>query len=655
MSTPTAAAAPRLRTLDSAAFRARYGCERLDATVLANRFRYVLEHVCQRLLACAFSPPLRDFYDFAATLTGPPELGYPVPAVSKTFVAFTGTMTESVRNTIEEYGPERLAPGDVIIANDPYRTGTHVNDVLFCRPVFHAGRIVAFVTIKAHQLDIGGSVPGGFSATKTSVYENGLVLSPRALFRGGAEVVETFELFRDNVRFAALIERDMRTLCACLELGEQLLAASIARHGVAALHGAMRYVCDADAERMTEALERLPDGTWHGAALVDCDGLDDTEQYPVRATIRKHGGRIEVDFSDTARQARTSINGTFLDAKTVVGVALKFMLDPDGPFTSGLYRPVDILVPEGAICSALPPEGVVFAYGESTNALLLAMFAAMADALGEGAIAGDHGAPNIHTAHGRRADGSPWIAVGVNGGERGPWGATRAGDADSFSIFYQANSIDTAIEVTEADAPVVILRREYLADTAGAGLHRGGAAVLKDSLFLEPAEHAVITLRLREPTGRGVRGGGDGPTGGVWVWREGGVPAALARGTGTASYRDATRVAGRLDPLTGAPDPQGDYHWFGRERSWPTPAGAVFRYLTNGGGGWGDPYARDPERVCRDVRDGYVSIEGARRDYGVVIEGEPERDPEGLRVDAAATARLRAARAGGQGRKPGST
>ncbi|MCC7463549.1 MAG: hydantoinase B/oxoprolinase family protein, partial [Gammaproteobacteria bacterium] len=150
-------------------------------------------------------------------------------------------------------------------------------------------------------------------------------------------------------------------------------------------------------------------------------------------------------------------------------------------------------------------------------------------------------------------------------------------------------------------------------------------------------------LRLREPTGRGVRGGGDGPTGGVWVWREGGAAAACGRGSDAASYRDATRVAGRLDPVTGVPAAHGEYHWFGRERSWPTPAGAVFRYVTNGGGGWGDPLARDPERVCRDVRDGYVSIEGARRDYGVVVLGDPDNDPEGLRVDPEATTRLRAA------------
>jgi N-methylhydantoinase B len=160
----------------------------------------------------------------------------------------------------------------------------------------------------------------------------------------------------------------------------------------------------------------------------------------------------------------------------------------------------------------------VFAYGESTNALLLAMFTAMADAVGEDAIAGDMGAPNIHTAHGRRSDGSPWIAVGVTGGERGPWGATRAGDADSFSTFYQANSIDTAVEVSEADAPIVILRREYLADTAGVGANRGGAAVLKDSLFLEPAEHAVIALRFKQRPAAAYAAARR-PTGGAWVWR----------------------------------------------------------------------------------------------------------------------------------------
>ena len=224
-----------------------------------------------------------------------------------------------------------------------------------------------------------------------------------------------------------------------------------------------------------------------------------------------------------------------------------------------MYRPVDIVIPPGAICSALPPQGVVFAYGESTNALLLAMLQAMADAVGEDAVAGDMGSPNLHTARGVNADGTPWIAVGVAGGEAGPWGATSAGDADSYSKFYQANSIDTAVEVSEADSPVVVLRREYVADSGGAGYNRGGAAVLKDSTFLAPAAHNLIVLRFKEPTGKGVRGGGDGATGGVWLWHAPPGERVARPGTGAESYRSAIRVAGRLDTTTGLPGRTAEY------------------------------------------------------------------------------------------------
>ncbi len=631
----------RLRDLSEEEFIARYHCSRFDATVLSNRYTYILEHMCSRLLACAFSPILRDFYDFAATLTGSPDRGYPTPVVSKTFIAFTGTMTESVRNTIEEFGVERLCPGDVVIANDPYRTGTHVNDILFCLPVFFQDRILAFVNIKAHQLDMGGSVPGGFSATKTNSYENGLVLSPRLLMHRGKRVPETWNLIGDNVRFADMLARDMQTLISCIKLGESLLLESIRRHGWAAIEGAMDYVCDADAERMQEAISRLPDGVYTGSAMVDADGVDDTEEYPVHVRIQKAGSKLEVDISHTARQARTCINGTWLDTKTTVGAALKFLLDPQGSFTSGTYRHVDIVMPDGAICTALPPDGAVFAYGESTNALLAAIFQALSPALGELAVAGDHGAPNLHTGVGIHDDGQLWVAIGVAGGETGPWGATRHGDADSFTKFSQANSLDTPVETSEADHPLVIMRREYAIDTAGAGYNRGGAAVLKDSLWLQPATHSVITLRFKQASGFGVLGGHDAPTGGVWLWQPEQKAEAIQLGLDTATYQRATAVAGVLDSTTQRPSKQGEYVYYARSPNWPTKKMASFRYITNGGGGWKDPHLREIERVLADVRDEYVSIEVARDIYKVVIIGDPRLDPEGLKVDQKATERLR--------------
>jgi N-methylhydantoinase B len=640
--TTTAAPPTRLRALGEEEFAERYRCDRFTATVLANRYRYVVEHMCARLLTSAFSPILRDFYDFAATLTGPPAEDYPTPAMSNSIVLFTGAMMDSVRNTVEEYGPERLRPGDVIVANDPYRGGTHVNDLLFVRPVFHEDALTGFVNMKAHQLDMGGVVPGGFTLTKKTVYEDGLVLSPRALFAAGEPVRETWSLIFDNVRFGPILFPDMQSICAELELGERLFAETIERYGADAVHGAMAYVCDASGERIAQALEAIPDGEWAGEDATDCDAVDDTEEYVVRVRVTKRGGRAEVDFSGTSRQARTCINCTALDAKTTVGIAFKYLFDPRGPFTSGTTRGIDIVIPEGTVVSALPPDGAVFAYWEQNQTMISAILRALAQALGPAAMAGDRGSADIHNANGVLPDGSPWIAAAQCGGEIGPFGANRHGDADSQMLSYQATGIAPAAEAVESGAPVVVLRHEIVPDTGGPGENRGGAAVVRDSLWLRPAEHHIMSLRYKRPTGFGVHGGGDGPTGGIWFWE----PSEELRipSTAPAAYRDSIPVAGVLDPETKAPSGEGRYHYPYRVPSWHTEPMSILRYLTNGGGGWGDPFERDPERVLRDVRDGYVSIEGAARDYGVVVEGDPDEDPEGLTIDLEATADLRSRR-----------
>jgi N-methylhydantoinase B len=637
-----------IRDLDGEAFQARYGCDRFTATVLASRYRYIVEHVCGKLLTAAFSPILRDFYDFAATITGPGAHGYPTPAMSNSIVLFTGTMTDSVRNTIEEYGPERLTPGDVIVSNDPYRTGTHVNDLLFCRPVFAAGALLGFVNLKAHQLDMGGTVPGGFSLVKRNVFETGLVVSPRALYRDGEPVRETWSLIFDNVRFGEILFPDMQTVCAGLELGERLLVDTVERYGAAAVHGAMAYVCDGAAERMSQALAALPDGSWEGEDVADCDGVDDTEEYRVRVRITKRADRAEVDFSGTSRQARTAINATPLDAKSTVGVAFKYLLDPGTPFSSGTYRPLDIVLPEGTVVSALPPDGAVFLYYEQNQVMIGALLRALAQALGPRAIGGDRGTTDIHNASGVRADGSPWVSAAQIGGELGPLGASEHGDGETWMLSYQANGIVGAIEAIETDVPVALLREEPVPDTAGPGAHRGGSAVVRDTLLLTAAEHNLMSLHYKRPAGFGVHGGGDGRNGGVWVWEtDAESPAQTPRpGVGDDAYRTATPLAGVLHPETHAPDPAGEFHYPYARASWHTEPLSVLRYVNRGGGGWGDPLERDPERVLLDVRDGFVTIAGAERDYAVVVRGDPDEDPEGLVLDREATARLRAHRSG---------
>ncbi|NWJ71083.1 hydantoinase B/oxoprolinase family protein [Pseudonocardia sp. ICBG1122] len=646
MTAPTTA----LRDLTDGQFAARYDADRFTAGVLGNRMRYIVDHMCAGLLNNAFSSILRDWYDFGATIAGPPEQDYQMSTVSNSLAVFLGTMGDAVRNTITEYGPEEVEEGDIIIANDPYRVGNHVNDMCFIRPVFHEGRIISFVTIRAHQLDMGGVVPAGFSATKRNSYENGLVISPMRLYAKDKPVKATFNLIFDNARMAALLYPDMKSIYQALLLAERLILESVARYGVEAYLGAISYTCDASAEAMSTALrESIPDGVYEAEEGIDADGVDDGITYKLKIRIAKQDDRVEVDLSGTSEQARTSVNATALDAKTAIAVGIKMLIDQTTPFNAGSFRNIDVVVPAGTICSATPPDGCVFLYWESTMPVLQAVYRALSKVLGVNAVGGDYGSLMLHNANGVTEDGTPWTTVAECGGEHGPWGATKVGDGDSYMVAQLINNIDPATEAIEATSPVVVLRKEYAADTAGAGANRGGASVRRDTLYLRDAEHWSSPLHTKAPSGVGAYGGADGVAQACWMFTPESFDIAAEQdllGTEPEVYAASTPIAGVLDPEKKTLDPAGEYHYFASNPIWRTKPRTIFRYQTGGGGGWGNPLDREPERVMRDVRDEYISIEGAYRDYGVVVEGDPLTDPEGLTIDLEATARRRAELAG---------
>lgn len=632
-----------LRALSEQDFAQRYAASRFTCEVLANRARYVAEHICTALLHRAFSPIITFSQDFVGALIGAPTQGYPLTAVNKGNVIFLGSLATGVRDIVEEFGVERLAPGDLLICNDPFRVGNHVNDMCFVRPVFHADAVVGFVVIRAHQLDMGGTVPGGFGLRKFNVYENGLVMSPQRLFHRDEPVKEVMRTIVDNTRFGDLLLPDFHTIHACCALGERLVAESVERYGQEVWAGAMRYTVDAAAAAMRTAIASLPDGEWSGADFVDSNGVDDVA-HRLQVTVRKHGARLEVDLGGSSPQARTSLNATALDAQTAVALAVKLALDPHTPFTSGLYRDIDVVLPAGSIVGAAPPAAVMF-YFEVQSALVNAVLRALAAPLGPRALAGAYGSTNVHTGEGENADGTRWFSAAELEAQYGAWGATDAGDGNNHCGLAMLNMIMASVEEIEPRVPALITAREYLPDTAGAGRHRGGAGLVKQSVFLSPGEHHLVPLHFRTASGHGVCGGADGALGGGW-WLDlppDGVAGTLdgARLPAPDDYRGATPIAGYVDRHTGAPAVDGEFAFFGREAVWHRERGAVLRWRTNGGGGWGDPFARDVLAVLRDVRDEYVSVEGARRDYGVCVVGDPVEDPEGLAIDHEATARLR--------------
>jgi len=638
-----------LRDLTEQEFHARYGTDRFTAAMLASRMRYVVKHMSTVMLTTAFSMILRDWYDFAATISGPPDMNYPMSTGSDSLSIFMFTMPEGVRNAIEEFGPENLKPGDVLVTNDPYRMGLHVNDVCFIRPIFHDGKIVSFLAIRAHQLDMGGVVPGGFSGTKRNVYETGLVISPSLLYRDDKPVKSTFNFIFDNARYGALLLPDIKSLYQSLMLGERLLKESIERYGIDAYFGAIRYSCDVSADAMRDAIvSKIPDGVYEAEDGIDADGVDDSLEYKLKMKLTKVGHKIEVDFSGTSAQARASINCGPLDVKGAVGVALKMLIEQKAPLSSGCFRDIDIIIPPGTFCSATPPDGPIFMYWEASITVLIAIYRALADALGEDAIGGDYGSLMLHNGNGVTKAGMPWLTVGSCGGEHGPWGGTKAGDGDSYTVFHVSNNIDPATEAVESDTPVVVMRKEYVPDTAGPGANRGGAAVRRDTYWLSDGEHLAIALHAKEPSGIGVYGGQPGATQAGWMFTPDIYDVAKEKRSlpiDDGVYAKSIPVSGMLDPKTKRLDPNGEYAYYASRQSWRAPIGTTFRLQTGGGGGWGNPLERDPERVKNDVRDEYVTIEGALRDYGVVITGDPLNDPEGLKVDVEGTAKARKNRA----------
>jgi N-methylhydantoinase B len=637
-----------LRDMTDTQIRAAYGADRFTVTVLASRFRYLIDHICAQLQTNAFSEIIRDYGDMSATLAGPPEAGFPMAAVAQTLPIFFGSMADAVRVALEEYGVGRLRPGDLIMVNDPFRAGTHLNDMCFIRPAFHEGRLAGAITIRAHMLDWGGRVVGGFEATKANLYEDGLVLGPTAIFAEGRPVPSVFSLVMDNTRFGKIVLPDIQTIHHSLELGERLLGETIAKFGYEAYAGAVRYACDASAETMAAAIARVPDGDYLGESRIDCDGLHVETELCVKVRVIKRGARMEFDFSGTSPAPASALNGAWPDLKTTVMVALKMLLDPKSPVTSGAMRDIDILAPPGSLVNALPPSSTNF-YFEPMTAVAYAILRALNGALGADAFAPDAGTNMVHQAHGVTRAGQPWFSSAASRCQPAPpWGATREADGDSSQVGFSVNLLDGGVEQREADTPLLIMRREYVADTAGAGFNRGGSASIADSVWTEAGEHRAYNFKFKPRTGNGdgVNGGGDGELGACWLWDEGACEAPsrgfLPLTLHDPIYAQARPLLGVVDPVTNEVGRGGRYTL--EFDAVPAAAGSVLRWVCKGAGGWGDPLTRDPERVLRDVRDEYVSIEGAARDYGVVVSGDPQRDPEGLTLDLTATKRLRSAR-----------
>jgi N-methylhydantoinase B len=525
----------------------------------------------------ARSPMIRDQHDYRAGIH------------DRRCRKLTGrSYSAMVQPVVRDFPPGTMQEGDVFYHNDVYLSeGSigHLPDLTTTVPVFHEGEVVAFVQAFGHHDDIGGMVPGSMPAHATSAFQEGLMIPPVRLFSGGVRNEDLYRVIVRNSRTPESFAGDLDSEVAACRMGARRLAALFERHGTATVETCFDALVRRCADRFRgEILPRIPDGTYTFEDYIEHDGVEAPRLHVLRMTMTKTPDRILCDLTGTGPQAIGPINhaGDYADGlflrKWMACILRNLAASPE--------EAAELDVNEG-VCEVLelrfPPRGTLVTpeFPAPTNARsflilrLLGVFAGcLARAVG-GRMPADQETIRYWGIHGRDGDGRWYLLREVLGGGSG--GRFYADGSDAIHIVPDSKNLP--VEFAETRFPVVVERLALATDSGGPGRRRGGLGydkrirLLRDSAFVSTADRVRLGCY-------GVAGGAAG------------LPYEAS-------------VDGR--PLPGMNDDV------------PLPAGTLLRLRTTGGGGWGDPFEREPELVLQDVLRGLVSVEAAERDYGVVI------------------------------------
>jgi N-methylhydantoinase B len=577
--------------------------DQIDLEIVRSAFDTIAREMSFVLERTARSPIANETKDFSTSLLDPKGrliaqgLGTPI---------LMGTGKSTVEAILREFRFD-LRAGDVIVNNDPYSGGAHAPDTTLASPVFSAGRLLMIPAARSHLPDAagGGTNPGGFNPRAIETCEESIRIPPLRIARGRAIKQDVYDWLIRNTRLPDWTRGDLDAMLGACWLAERRLAELVARYGEAGLAEAADYAIAYAERRFREEIAAWPDGVYEGETFLDSDGAYTRDiRLHVQVTIR--GDELTLDWSGSSPQTRGFANSPIGNTWTHVYIALSSLVPESIPKNEGMFLPVTIVAPEGSIVN--PRDGAPNGYctihpgAEIGEAVMLALAKAIPERVsgpldkkvkmnlfGEDPRRGRkrYLSLNFVSTHG---------GASATHGQDG-WGGL--GTAKGTMAF-------TTTEMTEVQYPHKVVRREFSTDSAGPGTWRGGMGVTS---VMTPVDHDAVVQAT------------------VWGGRN---PSVGWCGGGKGQPNRIEIHVGRPNELL----VQG-----GESLDETLPMGDEVRVVRGGGGGWGDPLERDPILVREDVLDEYVSIEGALRDYGVVL------DPVTLVVDEAATARERANRA----------
>jgi len=573
------------------------GVDPILLSVFARAFKSLTDEMSISLQKTTRSPILCEAKDF---VTGVYDAHGNMLEQTENLPILSFSLGPVCKHLIEYFGDD-IHPGDIIFHNDVFSMGNQNNDVAVYKPIFFDDKLVAWSACKGHQADIGGAVAGGYNPNACEVWQEALRIPPVKVYDKGKLRKDVWDLIFANIRFD-IVQQDMRAQIGSCIVGERCMLRLLEKYGTECYEIHKEALFEATRKMMETEISTIPNGVYRGESTIYYDGKNKDKKYKIRVKITVEDRHVTFDYSDTDSQSNAFVNGTYTSSASAATLTFLQMVNPDIPHNQGMVEPLEIIIPVGTILNAAFPAATT--YGNHLcppNADAIAR--ALAPAVPDRVTAGwNHLLCSLTTGiDPRKSDKYVDICfMGLKGGSgalQGVNGYDHIGMIDA-----SGGLLDQDYEMFEQQTPHLLIKHEYLRDSAGPGQWRGGLGV--ETIFEIGADDTQLVIFGDgdvEPA-FGLHGGGEGSLNSVKLL-----------------YPDGEEYLPlSLDLITGVPQ------------------GTIYRQLAGGGGGYGDPRKRPVESVAEDVRNGVISVDVARDAYGVVV------DAESFEIDQDATSTLRA-------------
>jgi N-methylhydantoinase B len=550
------------------------------------------EEMARNLSRTAYNTVVYEIHDYGIGLHDPSgDVVADVPGIA----VFTRANDYGIKKAAEFLGAATLRPGDVFLLNYPYWSSAHTLDPLVFAPVHDGDRLIGFASCRVHVLDLKQKDPG-YVLDSTDAAQEGLFFPVARLYRGGVRNDDIFNIIRFNSRMPERTIGDIQAQVSACVTGVRRMREIAEKYGTDTLLAAMAAINDHGERLARLALASMPRGSWSAHDFVDSDGVDRERLVRLNVAVTITGEEMIIDWTGSDRGVRGPINLPAGNTLAFCSLIFKALTTPDTPVVAGNFRPLRVITEPGSVMHAVPPMPTFTLWtgllgGEVVLKALACGMPGRVPACSGGDVCSMMGlGVNPRT-------GQDWLEA-TN--EAVGFGAHAGGDgADGIMHLSEPGCRNNPVEVLETKAPVFIESYGYRPDTGGPGRFRGGVGVSRVYRFTAPSAGICLVYKTRTR------------------------PWPIGEGRPGASNRIVLNPGTNREVIQG-----GSYNRLG--------AGEVLANDTGGGGGYGNPLDRDPGRVARDVRNGFVTPQAAVRDYGVVV------DAETFEVDASATARLRA-------------